>query len=89
MKFTNYKDRWVAVTTSDGMFSSECVVELTVANGSKVSLFADKELLKEREGKTLLRAIHVGSDLQRGTDLVLLPTEAFQTASRWIELQSE
>lgn len=86
---TNYKERWIAVTTSEGMFSSECVVELTLANGGKASLFADKALLTERAGKTMLRALYVSSDLQRGTDLVLLPTETFQTASRWIELQSE
>lgn len=86
---TNYKDRWIAVTTSEGMFSSESVVEITLANGSKACLFADKTLLMERAGKTMLRAIHISSDLQRGTDLVLLPTETFQTASRWIELQSE
>ncbi|WP_447774050.1 hypothetical protein [Pseudomonas chlororaphis] len=86
---TNYNYRWIAVTTSEGMFSSEPVVEITLASGNKASLFADKALLQERAGKTMLRAIKISSDLQRGTDLVLLPTETFQTASRWVELQSE
>ncbi|WP_414895881.1 hypothetical protein [Pseudomonas chlororaphis] len=86
---TNYNDRWISVTTSEGMFSSESVVEITLADGKKASLFVDKTLLTERAGKTMLRATHISSDLQRGTDLVLLPTETFQTASRWIELQSE
>ena len=86
---TNNRDRWIAVVTSEGMFSSESVVELTLADGSKASLFADNTLLTEKAGKTMLRAIHISSDLQRGTDLILLPTETFQTASRWIELLSE
>lgn len=81
--------RWVTVSTSDGMFSSEYAVELTLADGTQVSCFVDKSLVIEQSGKFRLKTTQVSSDLQRGIDLILLPVETFETASRWVEIKAE
>jgi hypothetical protein len=71
------------------MFSTEYAVELTLADGSQVSCFVDKSLIKEQSGTFRLKTTRVSSDLQRGIDLILLPVETFETASRWVEIKAE
>lgn len=81
---SNLKEHWISVTTSNGMFSSERAVELKLADGRLVSFFVDKNLLKESAGQSLLRVTLVNRD--QGKELVLLPTETFETASPWAEI---
>ncbi|HTU66531.1 MAG TPA: hypothetical protein VMF52_11320 [Steroidobacteraceae bacterium] len=77
---------WIQVTISSGMFSSEKAVELKLADGRKVSFFADNNLLEERAGRSYLKVTLVNSDPGQKTDLVLLPSETFETASPWAEV---
>jgi hypothetical protein len=77
---------WIPVTTSSGMFSSEYAVSLKLADGQDVSFFVDEELIKENNGDSLLKVFLVNDDPDQHKRLVLLPTETFETASRWVEV---
>ena len=83
------KQHWIPVTTSAGMFSAECAVSLRLAGGQVVSFFADRHLIREESGKSFLQVTLVNSDPVHRTDRVLLPTETFETASRWVEVPIE
>ena len=82
-------DRWITVSTSSGMFSSEFAVSLKLADGREVSFFADKDLIKQTSDKSLLKVTLVNSDPGNHKELVLLPTETFETSSRWVEVPTE
>lgn len=75
---------WINVKTSEGMFSSEKAVTIKLANGEDVSLFADKELLKEEDGIWKLKVSPVSTNCV--TQLVLLPVEPFEVPTRWVEV---
>lgn len=79
-------EHWIPVTTSSGMFSSEYAIELKLANGQVVSFFIDKTQIKENAGCTLLRVVLVDDYPNQNKQRVLLPTETFETASRWVEV---
>lgn len=89
MANASHRDRWVEVSASDGMFSSEYAVELTLADGSRVSCFVDKSLVRAQHGTFRLKATRISSNLERGIDVILLPVETFETASRWVEIKAE
>ena len=74
---------------SKGMFDTEYAVEITLSNGGKVSLFADKSLIQEIKGKTFLRANVVKKDEGNGERRILLPSETFETGSRWLDMPSK
>jgi hypothetical protein len=71
------------------MFSSEYAIALTLADGSTVSLFADKKIVDEKQGRFRLKVTLINRNEEKHTDLVLLPTETFETASRWAVVPSE
>ena len=81
-----YNEHWIPVSISAGMFSSERAISLKLASGDVVSFFADEVLLKEEAGNSLLRVFRVDSDPAQHRQRVLLPTETFETASRWVEV---
>ena len=80
------KEDWIPVTISDGMFSSEYAIMLKLATGENVSFFVDKGLVKKSGNDSLLRVLLVSADPNKKKKLVLLPTETFETASRWVEI---
>ena len=86
---TESSKRWVTVTTSEGMFSSERAVSLTLADGKQVSFFADNSLIQRDEGRELLQVTLVSTDEAHRRDVVLLPVETFETGSRWVEVPAE
>ena len=57
---------------------------LQLANGEKVSFFVDRGLIDHRDNRDYLRVTLVNSTPDK--ELVLLPTEAFETASPWAEV---
>ena len=79
-------EAWIPVTTSEGIFSTEVAVSITLANGNQVSLFADKDLISNIGGHESLKVHRVRSEHPNGTEVVLLPTETFEEGSRWIEV---
>lgn len=68
-------------STSEGMFDTEVAVAIDTVDGP-VSLFADKGLVENAGQGHRLRA-YTG-EVQAEATRVLLPTEAFETGSRWI-----
>ncbi|MCI0491050.1 MAG: hypothetical protein L0229_31045 [Blastocatellia bacterium] len=83
------KEHWIPITTSSGMFSNEYAVSLELADGRLVSFFADKSLVKEDDGRALLKVFLVELYPNQNKQRVLLPTETFETASRWVEVATE
>jgi hypothetical protein len=79
------KTVWLPVNISSGMFSNEFAVEITQNNGECISFFADGDLIKQKGNKQYLKVYEVGEENQ-GKKTILLPSEAFETASRWIEI---
>jgi hypothetical protein len=82
-------EHWIPVTTSSGMFSSECAISLELSTGQIVSFFADKGLIRENAGLSLLRVFLVNDFPEQKKQLVLLPSETFETASRWAEVATK
>jgi hypothetical protein len=78
---------WIPVFTSDGMFSEERAVSLRLADGSEVSFFVDtNQLRSDVDGRDELRVVLVDTNTQQHRKRVLLPTETFETATRWVEI---
>ena len=78
---------WIPVTTSDGMFSEERAISLRLADGSEVSFFADTTQLRSNTGGHFeLRVMLVNADDLTRRKRVLLPTETFETATRWVDI---
>jgi hypothetical protein len=73
----------VAVKTSSGSFASERAIQLELASGQQVSLFADKSLVDTRNNAEFLRVAVIKTDSVAKTRTVLLPSETFETMSRW------
>jgi len=83
MKKNNLADTtWIKVEVDTGMFSSECAVIIHLNNGKTISLFADKSILKQQRGEWYLKVTKVRKE-NSTEQLILLPTEAFETSSRW------
>lgn len=81
------KERWVQVKTSSGMFSSEYAVLLETADG-EVSFFIDKDLVRESPTGSLVKVTLVESNPSKHRMRVLLPTETFETSSRWVDINT-
>jgi hypothetical protein len=82
----NNQEFWIPVNISDGMFSSEYAISLKLASGEDVSFFVDKVLIKKSGDNSLLKVVLINTDVNQKKNLVLLPTETFETASRWVEV---
>lgn len=65
---------------SEGMFSSERAVEITAADGSKLTLFVDAELVHHRDGKEFI-PVDVAD-----ADTVVLPQESLETGSPFVKV---
>ncbi len=80
----NREIEWIPVDISDGMFSNEYSVVLKNLQ-DKLSLYVDKSLVKEDDnGLTFLKVYVIKKDDNKR--VVLLPSETFETSSRWVEL---
>jgi hypothetical protein len=79
----------LAVRTSEGSFSSERAVVVELSDGSEVSLFADEGLVDKRRDKDFLKVLVVKTDKVARTKTVLLPSETFETLSRWATVSQD
>ena len=79
-------ETWIPVETSDGAFTSEYAISIKCFDGQEVSLFADKAQVKTEGNQSYLSVTKVDSDPMNHKQTVLLPTEAFETGSRWVDL---
>ena len=82
----NLKEALVQVLTSKGSFTSERAVEIKSYDGKKVSLFTDTHNIRNVSGTDFL-VVHVVIGPERiGKKHLLLPSETFETSSRWIDV---
>lgn len=87
MNAITHNEYWIQVLTSDGMFSNERAVSLKTADGTIVSFFVDaSQIRSERNGSGELKVTVVKSENAGDRKRILLPTETFETATRWIEV---
>jgi len=74
---------------SQGMFDSEYAVTITLPTGEIISLFADKGLIHFKGEATYLLVNLVREHNGNGERRILLPTETFETGSRWVDIRSK
>lgn len=78
---------WIKVKTSNGNFSNESNVSLTLSSGQDISLFVDNSLIRKDNGDCLLKVTLVRDIPEGNKKLVLLPTEPLEAySSRWAEV---
>jgi hypothetical protein len=75
---------WIPVDVSEGMFSTEYAINLNLSDGTAVSLFADKSLVKEHDGTHYLKVTLVSEESDQIR--ALLPSETFETGSPWVDI---
>lgn len=75
----------IPCTTTEGMFSGEVAVKIEI-EGFAISLFADESLIVERNGESFLRVTFAGENGKPENKTVLLPSESFETGSRWLSI---
>jgi hypothetical protein len=78
----------VPCTVTKGMFSNESAVQISV-EGISVSLFVDKALIEWRDGAAYLRVTFAGENGKPENRTVLLPSESFETGSRWLSVPKD
>lgn len=76
---------WVACEIKNGLFDNEVAVSVKDRDGKTVSLFVDKGLVDDNSTPSRLM-VYFPVDSQ--TPRALLPTESFETGSRWLEMAS-
>ena len=83
---TNYA--LIPCEVSPGLFTNEQAVTIRLANGKTITLFADKTLIQDKDSKTYLKVTKIdsGSRSKKSGKVVLLPTEAFESGSRWLHV---
>lgn len=73
----------IPVRAEQGQFSSEFAVSLRLAEGRDVSLFVDRDLVTRNGDQAFLKVVVVDRNVDNNTLSILLPSETFETASRW------
>lgn len=80
--------RQIPVKASPGMFSDEFNISIELVDGNIVTLFADSSLVKDDgKGNQLLETALISEDRDSQVQTVLLPTETFETRSRYVEIK--
>lgn len=75
----------IPCTVTEGMFSSEVAVQIDTGDIT-VSLFVHNSLIEDVHGESHLRVYYAGDNGKPDHRTVLLPTEAFETGSRWLSV---
>lgn len=83
---SNLTKALIQVLTSKGAFDSEYAVEVNCINGDKVSFFVDKSDIKTKGNNEYINVFIVEDESNSQVKRVLLPSETFETSSRWIEV---
>ena len=85
---TNYT--LIPCEVSPGQFANEQAVTIHLSNGKTITLFADKNLIEIRDTKKFLKVTKIESEGRkvRNEEIVLLPTEAFESGSRWLRFSN-
>ena len=78
------KEVLLPVDVAEEVFSNEVRVALRNADGKALSLFADKTLIRTIDGRSYLVVLTADEQAKSRKASVLLPSEAFETSSRWV-----
>lgn len=76
---------WIPCTIEKGMFSNELAVEVTIKDKT-VSFFADKSLIMEIKDEPHVLVTLIGDNGEPNHKTILLPSESFETGSRWLSI---
>ena len=76
---------WVACEIKNGLFDNEVAVSVKDRAGKTVSLFVDRALIDDHSNPNRLMVYFT---VHAQTPRALLPTESFETGSRWLEMAS-
>jgi hypothetical protein len=76
---------WLPCEVQDGMFTNEFAVQINVDN-LHASFFVDGSLIHQIDGRHYVSVRFMGDNGKPGYKLVLLPTEAFETGSKWLSV---
>jgi hypothetical protein len=76
---------WIPCKISDGMFSNEYAVEISLPSGGILSLYVNKSLVRGSGDHGQLRVSVVDTGLPGGEKTVLLPAESLE-GPRWARL---
>ena len=79
---------WLPCKVGNGMFTNELAVEIDLG-AQNVSLFADSSLVREVDGRFYLSVTYLGDNGKPGHKTILLPSECFETGSRWLSVPDE
>ncbi|MBU4257507.1 hypothetical protein KKC04_03790 [Patescibacteria group bacterium] len=77
--YKNKGNVYIPVEIAEGLFSNEYAVTIELADGTYISLYANKNLVNDFDGQYFLKVALVKDTEKR----VLLPSEAFETSTRW------
>lgn len=87
---SNLKEALLKVVTSKGAFDSEYAVQIHSFDGREVSLFTDKQNVESSaDGKSFMKVYVLTSKPSEGKERLLLPSEAFETSSRWLDVNQD
>jgi hypothetical protein len=80
---------FIDCTVAPGMFGSEYGVEVDTVAGEKVSFFVDRATITPN-GSPQTGFLRVSQFSRKGgVARVLLPCEAFETGSRWVDVSTK
>ena len=79
----------LSCSVKPGMFESEYAVSIDLPEGNTVSLFADKRLIKKKNNNSFLEVDLWPEKGGASRATVLLPTESFETGSRWVSVRQD
>ncbi len=81
------KKALLKVVTSQGAFDSEYAVQIHSFDGHEVSLFTDKNNVQSSEGNSYMKVYVLTSSTSSDKKRLLLPSETFETSSRWLDVR--
>ena len=79
---------WLPCAVECGLFSNESAVEITIS-GKTVSLFADHSLIGRLNNQDFILVTSMGNNGKPKHKSILLPSEAFETSSRFLSVPEE
>jgi hypothetical protein len=72
-------------TNERGLFQNDARVVIVTDGGEERSLFVDKSLISSDNGQDFLKVFATSSG---GFSKILLPSETFETLSRWVSVKN-
>jgi hypothetical protein len=82
------KEALLKVQISKGAFKSECAVAIS-SIGGLVSLFTDINNIKTENSNSFMKVFVVETGDRELFKRILLPSETFETSSRWVDVGEE